>query len=640
MTTAVLTPNLRSTNERLNNASAILNEIDFIGTIAGSRPVARFIGKDDLPLDRNPAPAFYLPASHNIYIHVHDAKVSVNQERLSNWRKTTDRDTATIVGLLAHECGHAAISDDMDAVIKLAPRHRDLVTLFEELRVENHAIRRSPQVRRYLRASFGLVLANLPDEFENTSHVVRAWAICRGRTLAGIAEPDETHSVDLAARTLLDDDTVDALTDLLQEALTLSLDHPGARRRMIAIADEWTDLVGEPAEATGCTTCARDARPGEATDDTTTGESTGTASGTDTKEGDSEKGSTLDIDGKTESTTTNSDTWGVAGGEHDYDAPGKDGGDPLDDEAAELMAAMTRDLAGMMQDEWQRDPKVGKRASSAQWAKEVFGNRAKDSRLSYSAPTAAMRQHVVTVAGALENLMLPTIAKTSKASPVPPGRLRSREALRASAERAGGRMVTAAPWRTTVRRHTSARPLVLGVATDTSGSMRWAERGVAEFAYVFTNAGHRVGARTAAVTFGDRVHRIARPGEIMDKVVSKTASDGTERCDYAMAALDGVLHLTDPGQAARILLVVSDGALVERGEGDKTLEWMKAMDKAGTWVVWISDADIDTGSYGKWLKAAQWLPHFMLKTVKTGISGTAYDRIAAAALEAITKHIR
>ena len=43
--------------------------------------------------------------------------------------------------------------------------------------------------------------------------------------------------------------------------------------------------------------------------------------------------------------------------------------------------------------------------------------------------------------------------------------------------------------------------LVVGVATDTSGSMRWAEEAVARMAYVYTNAGHRIGARTPPTTF-------------------------------------------------------------------------------------------------------------------------------------------
>jgi hypothetical protein len=175
-------------------------------------------------------------------------------------------------------------------------------------------------------------------------------------------------------------------------------------------------------------------------------------------------------------------------------------------------------------------------------------------------------------------------------------------------------MMTAKPWKATVRRHTSAKPLVVGVATDTSGSMRWAESGVAEFAYVYANAGHRIGARTAAVTFGDHVHRIARPGEVLNEVLTKTASDGTEEFDQAMAALDGVLHLTTPGTASRILIVVSDAQFVKSDEAERAYRWVQAMIKAGTHIVWITDrsANIASTGYTSWVRKAMLLPGFTL----------------------------
>ena len=177
-------------------------------------------------------------------------------------------------------------------------------------------------------------------------------------------------------------------------------------------------------------------------------------------------------------------------------------------------------------------------------------------------------------------------------------------------------MVTARPWKGTVRRHSTARPLVVGIATDTSGSMRWAEDGVAEFAYVWTNAGHRIGARTAAVTFGDHVHRIARPGEVMTHVERKSATDGQEAFDFAAAALDGVLHFTTPAYAARILLVISDGQLVKDGEPDRAAEWLRRMDRAGTHVLWIGDRDWDN-HYSGWLpKLARKLPKLTLVTAE------------------------
>ena len=260
----IIPPDLNSDNRKLRARTVDLNAdcpmIDQIMAGSGKvRPIARYVNKGDIATP--PAPAWYLPAANDLYIHVDDAGLTDVPE-IVWWQvfTSTDVNLARIVGLYCHEVGHAAISDDMTPVQMGAKRHFDLLSLLEELRVENYALRRAAQARRFLRASFAIILANLPDEFENKSHVVRAWAMCRGRTLAGVAAADETDDVDIAARTLLGDDTVDGLTDLLQEALTLRLDDDGAKERMVAICDEWVELVGDTAEATGCTHCAAGGR--------------------------------------------------------------------------------------------------------------------------------------------------------------------------------------------------------------------------------------------------------------------------------------------------------------------------------------------------------------------------------------------
>jgi hypothetical protein len=661
MPVLVIPPNLKSSDPKLVARTADLNVeggmIDSIMDGIKPRPIARYVNSKDIP--NPPAPAWYLPDANDIYIHVDEAGIKhVPEVALYPGVSTEDVNYARILGLYCHEAGHAAISDHMTPVQMGAMHHGDLLTLLEELRVENYALRRQPNARRFLRASFALVLENLPDEFETKSHVVRAWAIARGRTLAGVAAPDETEAVDIAARTLLGDDTVDALTDLLQEALTLRLEHAESKTRMVEICDEWVELVGESAEATGCTHCAREAKDGE--------EPTGTMSGPAKPDEESDDGEAADGGDPTDEETDGDDspppeaissgtgdpeggefesgTWGTPGGDYEEGDPDDGGADALTDEDAELMAMLARDLADLMTEEWTRDDTGTELAKSGEWAAKVFGSRKQSKRITQSEPTTAMRQHVVKVSQALSALSLPTITKTAKSTEVPPGRLRSREALRASAERAQGRMVTARPWKGTVRRHANARPLVIGIATDTSGSMRWAETGVAEFAYVYTNAGHRIGARTAAVTFGDQVHRICRPGEVMTHVQRKSASDSTEQFDWAMAALDGVLHLTAPAYAARILLVISDGALVKGGESARAAEWLRRMDKAGTHVLWISDRDID--GYSMWLpRLAKQLDRLTLVTAEGGgyrrgvADKPVFDLLNEAALKAITTNV-
>ena len=620
------------------------NVIDEVTRHSGRDPIARFVNNADVP--DPPAPAWYLPETADIYIHVDRAKIDVTKLPDYNYVASDDFDTAKTVGLLAHEAAHAAISDGMTEVWNHAPKHRHLLTMLEEVRVENHALRRMPHVRRHLRASFTLVLNSVSSlDITNKALVAHAWGLVRGRTLAGIATAPETDPLDTAARTLLGDDVVDELTDLLQEMLVLRL--PDERTRMIEICDEWVALVGDSAVDESCAAESADGSGAKGTATNADGEKT-----SDEKPEKADGGGTEEADADAT----------ASGGEKAGDAvdapegsglgsPGQEAADlgdadegasePISDEGKDLATDIVKALAEAMHEEWMNPDTGERRANSAEWAARIFGSTRQYKSIEHREPTVKQRQDVVKVAGVLSNLSLPAIAKIARPSTLPPGRLRSRETVRAGAERAQGQMVTAKPWKGTVRRHSSARPLIVGIATDTSGSMSWAENAVAEFAYVYANAGHRIGARTAAVTFGSRVYRIARPGEVMTNVAYKPARDGEEQCDYALAALDGVLHLTTPSPAARILLVVSDGALVRSGEPGKVTDWLKAMDKVGTHVVWITDKP----SY-----AGYWLPNLAAKLPNVNIVAVAergwrssvltFDELNAAAMDAITKYIR
>jgi hypothetical protein len=114
-----------------------------------------------------------------------------------------------------------------------------------------------------------------------------------------------------------------------------------------------------------------------------------------------------------------------------------------------------------------------------------------------------------------------------------------------------------------------------------------------------------------------------------------------------MASLDGVLQLTTPSYAARILFVVSDGAFVQAGEPDKANTWLRRLDAAGTHVVWISDA-VDGPNFLS-RSGARKLTHLTTKQV-TGVDTYGYhaprssddrvfDLLNAQALEAIAHDI-
>jgi hypothetical protein len=147
-------------------------------------------------------------------------------------------------------------------------------------------------------------------------------------------------------------------------------------------------------------------------------------------------------------------------------------------------------------------------------------------------------------------------------------------------------MVTATPWRATKRQHSHVKPLVVGLMTDTSGSMRWAAGGMASAAYIVSNAGARIGARTASVTFGTRAHPVTWPREPAKVVVRKEADSGGENFDQAAAALDGALKLTS-GEASKLVVIVTDGQLVMLDMPEKARMWCERWDAAGVQIIWI-----------------------------------------------------
>src|SRR5262245_22306841 len=654
---------ITSKNATHNKASIRLNAQPSLNVIANDRtPVARYVGTEDV--SDPPAPAWYVPQTGDIYIHADEA--GINTDNVAD--HGTGFDWAKSEGLLAHEASHAAISEALRDAEKLAPHHGDLLTTLEEVRVENHAIRRYARGRSGRRASFTIVLKGIRS-FDTTSKptVARAWALVQGRTLAGIATMAETKPMDDAARVLLGDDTVDALMDLLQETVTLVL--PRDTVRLIEICDEWVELVGEET-SDGDDSCdgepdgtgARGRGKGKGTgkgggepggdgsdksDEDEEDESDDDDSGSDDSEpGDKSGDESTDEGDRSKHDDTDSgdpgSDWGL-GEKGSIDSKPSDDDDDSGDlvsEAKELTDAALKHLEETLSEDWNKVEYIPVRWKSMDAAHRVFGNKRKSTTIFEQEPKQRHRKAVAETSKVLSELSLPAISKVARPSVLPPGRLRSREAVRASAERAQGRMVSAEPWRGTVRRHSTARPLVVGIATDTSASMKWAEQTVADFAYVWTNAGHKIGARTAAVTFGDNVKSIARPGEILSVVRGVPADDGTEECDLALAALDGALHLSTPSYAARILIVVSDAYLVKYEEQEKVELWLRDFTRAGTHVLWVGSSAYDEGT--GWIKDLH-LDNVTIvqPTTETGRYGTVgFDRLNAATLEAVKANIR
>lgn len=168
----------------------------------------------------------------------------------------------------------------------------------------------------------------------------------------------------------------------------------------------------------------------------------------------------------------------------------------------------------------------------------------------------------------------------------PAGRLRMRTAIQNKALEAKGIRETNPAWRKTVRKHNDDPTISIGVMVDISGSMRTAMNPMASIAWILSEAGRRVQAKSAMVYFGSGVFPTLKVGQRLEQVSVYSATDSTEEFGKAYSALDGALNLV-AGDGVRLLVIVSDGNF--RGDQDKAvLSALAECERNGVGVLWIA----------------------------------------------------
>lgn len=509
-------------------------------------------------------------------------------------------DEGVLLGAVLHELGHAnhttwIIPKGTSGAVAKA------VTWLEEIRIERwvHDRLRDPGE---LRTMFSWLLGSLrkgpwPTEFA----VSGLWALAVGRYFSGVCAWSEVEDLDLLVRTELGDGRVTHMKEILSEALETEVE-PGEPEPLLALAQEWVDLFPDAEEPMvmlvlcGHSSEDHDDEEGEGE------EGEGSSGGEEGDEG--EEPTSGSAPSKTSSGTPDDDA-------PEDDVPGRDLPSSVEDpgvldpeedapptksiseETAEMLKKKLDELATATEDIEKPEGPL-ERADPVKAMRDVVAQdrparRGRYGRLNFEevVPPAAVRARAASLSRTLENLHLPAVAKMKVASPGPPGRLHGREMVRKSADRSAGRMSMATPWKSTKRIRTSHKPIRVGTMTDTSGSMHWAERLVAEFAWITATAGRKIGARTAAVTFGDRVSPVVLPEQVPHTMKVYAADGGTEHFDVAAAAMDGFLKLSHNDGSTKVLFIVSDGQLVIHDEPERARMWLQQWTRAGVLVFWV-----------------------------------------------------
>jgi hypothetical protein len=169
---------------------------------------------------------------------------------------------------------------------------------------------------------------------------------------------------------------------------------------------------------------------------------------------------------------------------------------------------------------------------------------------------------------------------------MPMGKLIARNAVQNRAMESMGLRGELPAWKSKTRKHTDDPTLKLGVMVDISGSMGSAMNAMGTTAWVMSEAGRRIQAKTAMVYYGSGVFPTLRVGQKMDEVVIYSAPDGTEKFGEAFEALDGELGLTF-GDGVRLLVIVSDGQYTP-AQQERTVRALTECKQNGVAVLWIT----------------------------------------------------
>jgi len=168
-------------------------------------------------------------------------------------------------------------------------------------------------------------------------------------------------------------------------------------------------------------------------------------------------------------------------------------------------------------------------------------------------------------------------------APVPPGRLRTRQAITADAQTAAGMIPTAQRW----QRRTTVPPrkptLHLAVLVDVSFSMHPYARPLSTAGWILAHGARRNEAVTTTIAFGDTATLLVAPRQRPTQVLDMQADGGTTAFCDAVKLADKLLDLRKR-HTVRMVAVVSDGDLPDRPAVQKLIT---TLHRAGCAVLWL-----------------------------------------------------
>jgi uncharacterized protein with von Willebrand factor type A (vWA) domain len=176
---------------------------------------------------------------------------------------------------------------------------------------------------------------------------------------------------------------------------------------------------------------------------------------------------------------------------------------------------------------------------------------------------------------------------------MPPGRLRTRAAITAQAQRAAGTIPTTTLWQRRTHLPPDKPTLHLAVLVDVSGSMHAYAAPMSSAGWILAHAAHRNHAIATTIAFGDQVTLLTPPRQRPTQVLDMATVDGTEQFTDAVKLADRLLDLRHR-RTLRMLAVVSDGWYPDPPAAQKLIT---TLHHTGCPVLWLQPADRECHTY-------------------------------------------
>jgi hypothetical protein len=449
-------------------------------------------------------------------------------------QRETQFDWANATGVIYHEALHARYSEwDIEALALMPDEVFSVFQVLDEARIERYGVITMPENQPLLRASaMNLALGELDDEsvakLSNVRQIAFVCALAMARVDAGVLKLSDVRATYDKVIEVIGQELFDKLRTIWIEFQKLPTSQVQRGREL---AEKWLELLNEadpePVKPEGG--CEFPIGEGEG-------------------EGEPEKGK-----GKGKGRIL------------------KEIKDAMNEDADNSATDVEKNLQDQQGKEEQqkelkeRGSKSERQAKAKKEASKVFSNSSGGGTgTSHStlqeqrSPKGNERASAVRLAQMLDKAKYRERSITEVKSVLPQGRLKTRIAIQNSAMKAKGVHSELPAWRHTKRKHTDDPTLSIGVMVDISGSMSSAMESMATTAWVLSEAGRRVQARTAMVYFGQDVFSTLKVGQKLEQVSVWSAPDGTEVFGRAFDALDGHLNLVY-GEGVKLLVIVSDG---------------------------------------------------------------------------------